>query len=99
MDHGTWACPMPAVADDVRGQVRRHRDSLRTEVARETGMRIDGTCFSDWALSMCTRASNDLAAERKMRSSHFTESGYSILIGHASRLLRPVACGSPVSAA
>jgi hypothetical protein len=29
MDHGAWACPMPAVADEVRGpgeQVRGHHD-------------------------------------------------------------------------
>jgi hypothetical protein len=56
---------MPAVAEDVRGQVRRHRDSLPTEVVRKTRMRIDRTCFSDWALSMCTCASNVLAVERK----------------------------------
>jgi hypothetical protein len=50
MDHGAWACPMPAVVDEVSGpgrQVRGHRNFLRSDVVRETRMRIDCTCFTD----------------------------------------------------
>jgi hypothetical protein len=51
MDHGAWACPMPAVADEVRGlvkQVRRHRAfSVPTLAERSAGDKenADGSPF------------------------------------------------------